>query len=383
MANSFQFIGKIQAIKATDKFTPVEKKIYDSGWTNATVKFSCVSGTNRIMCLVQGGKWENDSKNGPIKTINRDGDVIEVPWARRHEQSEIDKVIKYRKFIVDLADSNKRNRLKYALKVFENGNVPDELKQEVGCNTLEEVKTALEKSKSRCHEYLNEWDFAEYMAKVVASEKIKDSLFKISGVQEITYSPSKGRFYSNYRVNKVELVSNEEEQIARMFVDFYFDENCIDDSTFEDSGKAYLNGFTPYYDSSLKKTGFAPITSVVRDAKWLEVIKNRFSNGESEIKNIGLAVNVMNGSEQIKLTYDDLDDFTKEDVDCGMIKLEDAIKAAGGNKIGDSVQELRHCGWNARKNKVEETTYTKENMIPATIEAAKLEENVDIFDDDI
>lgn len=382
MANSFQFIGKIQAIKATDKFTPVERRTYDSGWSNTTVKFNCISGTNRIMCLVQGGKWESDSKNGPIKTIDRNGDKIEVPWARRYEQSEIDRVIKYRKFIIDLADSNKRNRLKYAEKVFESENIPEELKQEVGCNTLDEVKAALEKSKSRCHEYLNEWDFAEYMAKVVMSEKIKDSIFKISGVQEVAYNPSKGRFYVNYRVNRVELVSSEEEQTAKMIVDFYFDDNCIDDSNFEDSGKAYLNGFTTYYDSSLKKNGFMPITAVVRDEKWLDVIKRRFSNGESEIKNIGLAVSVINGAEILKITYDDLDEATKEDIDCGMIKLEDAIAAVRGNKLGDPISELRHCGWNVRKNKAEETTYTKADMKPATIEAVKPEEDVSIFDED-
>lgn len=382
MVNTFQFIGKIQAIKATDKFSPVEKKTYDSGWTNTTVKFNCISGTNRIMCLVQGGRWADDKKNGPISTLDKEKDVIEIPWAHRFEQSEIDKVIKFKRFIIDLADSKKRGRLKYAAKVFENGNATEELMNEVGCKTLDEVKAALEKSNSRCHEFLSEWDFAEYMAKVVASEKIKDSLFRISGMQEVQYSPSKGRFYTNYRVNRVELVSNEEVQSANMMVDFYFDENCIDDSNFEHTGKAYLNGFTNYYDNSAKKTGFMPITAVVRDAKWLDIIKRRFSDVESEIKNIGLAVSIIDGAEILQVTYDDLDDLTKEDVDCGMIKLEDAIAAVRGNKTSETIRELRHCGWRAGKNKTEETTYTKADMKPASIEDTTAKDGTDIFDDD-
>ena len=377
--NSFQFIGKIQAIKATDNFAPIERKNYDSGWTNTIVRFNCVSGTNRVMCLVQGGKWVDDKKNGSILTMDKDRNKIEVPWSRRHEESEIEKVIKYRRFIVDLADSNKRNRLKYALKVFENGNQTEELMQEVGCKTLDEVKAALEKSKSRCHQFLSEWDFAEYMTKVVASEKIKDSLFKISGIQENQYSPSKGRFYTNYRVNRVELVSSEEEKSTKMMIDFYFDENCIDDSSFENDGKAYLNGFTTYYDNSLKATGMMPIPVVVRDEKKLEIIKKRFTGGDSEIKNIGLAVDVIDGAEMLNITYDDLDDESKEDVDCGTVSLKDAIAALGRNKVGDRITELRYCGWNAKKNKVEDTTYKKEDMKPAEMKPTVADDD----DDDI
>ena len=61
--NNFTFVGKIQAIKDTESFHPVEKKTFDSGWSMTTVKFNCISGTNRIMCLVQGGKWNDEKKN--------------------------------------------------------------------------------------------------------------------------------------------------------------------------------------------------------------------------------------------------------------------------------------------------------------------------------
>jgi len=37
----------------------------------------------------------------------------------------------------------------------------------------------------------------------------------------------------------------------------------------------------------------------------------------------------------------------------------------GGNKIGERMTELRFAGLNPRKNKVEDTTYSVEDMIPA------------------
>ena len=100
MMNQFVFVGKIQGIKDSESFHPVEKKTFDSGWNMTTVKFNCISGTNRIMCLVQGGKWNDDKKN-VVKTIaktvtNEDGSVtrgekIEIPWSKRFDEKEIEK----------------------------------------------------------------------------------------------------------------------------------------------------------------------------------------------------------------------------------------------------------------------------------------------------
>ena len=66
--NNFTFVGKIQSIKDTESFHPVEKKTFDSGWSMTTVKFNCISGTNRILCSVQAGKWKDEKKN-VVKTI--------------------------------------------------------------------------------------------------------------------------------------------------------------------------------------------------------------------------------------------------------------------------------------------------------------------------
>ena len=178
MPNQFTFIGKIQGIKDSDKFHPVERKKFNSGWQNLTVKFNVMSNTNRILCMVQGGCWTDEKKN-VVKTFsksvtNEDGSVtkgepIEISWAKRFDEKEINKVAGFRKFVVDLGDVQMRYALQDAVKAFEDGEITDELIEKTGCNTLEEAKEALEKSMARRHVFLSEWDFAEYMTKVVDS----------------------------------------------------------------------------------------------------------------------------------------------------------------------------------------------------------------------
>lgn len=386
--NNFRFIGKIQEIKDSEKFHPVERRTFDSGWTQTTVKFNVISNGNRIMCLSQGGKWSKDEKN-VIHTFTKTttdangkvikGEKIDVKWDERFNPKTVDQIAGFKRFIVDLGDKQKRYRLEDAVKAFEAGTITDELITETECNTLEEAKEALEKSNKRRHIFISEWDMAEFMTKVVASEKIKDSLFLISGTQEIQYSAEKSRFYVNYSINRIELMREDASPNTNMFIDFYFSENCVDDSDFAESGKGYLNGYTTYYDNNAKSNGFMPITIVVRDEKKLSGMKRKLSAEDDAIKNISLVVNVIDGTEMAAITYDDLDDDTKADIECGFYSAEEAIRALGGSKAGARVTELRLVGPNPKRNKVEDTTFTVEDMTPAK---AIVEENDDLMDDE-
>lgn len=390
--NQFVFVGKIQGIKDSESFHPVEKKTFDSGWNMTTVKFNCISGTNRIMCLVQGGKWNDDKKN-VVKTIaktvtNEDGSVtrgekIEIPWSKRFDEKEIEKVAGYRKFVVDLGDAQMRYALQNAVKAFEDGNITDELIAKTGCNTLEDAKAALEKSMARRHVFLAESDFADFMVKVVASDKIKNTLFRISGYQEVQYSAEKDRFYVNYRVNRVDIAKEGLDEATDLSVDFYFGKNCVDDEEFDETSKGFINGYTTYWDSMTKKNGFMPMTFVVRDKAKLNVIKKRLSVDDDEIKNVGLVGEVIQGASMSAITYDDLSDEDKEDVDAGLVTLEELTAAMGGQKAGEKITEIRLKGFNARKKTVEDTTYTIDDMHPARADVKEDMEDVDLFDDDI
>lgn len=363
MANQFVFYGKIVPIKATEKFAPIDRKNFQSGWTNTTCKFNVISGTNRIMCVAQGGKWVDDNKN-VIKTTGQapEGggkrETVTIPWDKRFDQDQIDKVAGFRHYVVDLEDYNTRKNLRNIVKAFEDGTVTDEMIEEYGYDTAEKAKEALDKSNKRRHVFINAWDFAEYMTKVVVSEKIKDRIFKISGNQEISYN--NGKFYSNYMINRVELASGAE-QDTNMIVDFYFADDCVS----ENDGIAYLNGWSTYFDSSLKKNGFYPISVAIRNEKDIKLAKKKFVVDESEIANVGLAVSVIDGADRMEITMDDLDDETREEIEAGWVTFEEVVRAMGGNKLGDRVTELRFAGLNPRKKQVEDTTYSVDDMKPA------------------
>ena len=363
MPNQFIFYGKIIPAKETTSFHPIDRKDFSSGWTNTTCKFNVLSGTNRIMVTAQGGKWADDSRN-IIKTTGQkpeDGgkrETVTIPWDKRFDKEWIDKVAGFRHYIVDLEDKDARKKLNALVKAFEDGSVTDEMIEESGYNTLEDAKEALDKANKRRHVFISAYDFSEYMTKVVASDKIKDKIFRISGNQEISYN--NGRFYTNYMVNRVELASDAETS-TNMVVDFYFADDCVS----ENEDVSYLNGWSSYYDSSLKKNGFFPISIAIRNEKDLKLIKKKFVVGESEVANVGLSVNVIDGADRVEITMDDLDDETKEEIEAGWMTFEEVVRAMGGNKIGERITELRFAGLNPRKNKVEDTTYSVEDMKPA------------------
>lgn len=363
MANQFVFYGKIIQAKETTSFHPIDRKNFSSGWTNTTCKFNVLSGTNRIMVTVQGGKWVDDSRNSIITTGQKpEGggkrETVTIPWEKRFEKSEIDKVAAFRHYVVDLEDKDARKKLNALVKAFEDGSVTDKMIEKSGYDTLDDAKEALDKANKRRHVFISAYDFSEYMTKVVASDKIKDKIFRISGNQEISYN--NGRFYTNYMVNRVELASDAETS-TNMVVDFYFADDCVS----ENEDVSYLNGWSSYYDSSLKKNGFFPISIAIRNEKDLKLIKKKFVVGESEVANVGLSVNVIDGADRVEITMDDLDDETKEEIEAGWMTFEEVVRAMGGNKIGERITELRFAGLNPRKNKVEDTTYSVEDMKPA------------------
>lgn len=398
MADIFNFTGRIAIGKDSEKFHPIERKDFQSGWTNTTVKFNCISGTNRVLCVAQGGKWTSDKKN-TVKTFSKSttdengkvtkGEKIEIAWAKRFDASEIEKVAGFRKYIVDTGDYKMRYKLQDLVKAFENGTVTDEQMEQIGIDNLEDAKAALEKSQAKRREFIAEWDFAEFVAKLASSDKYKDKLFNISGNYEIQYNPDKNQFYTNYHVNRITLAPEDADAKTELKVDFYYGEDAWDDSNYEDTGKVLVNGWVSYYDSNLKKNGFRDITVVIREEneKKRNALKRKFTCEEG-IKQIGLTLSVIDGAEVIELTMDMLDDETREDIECGLLDFEDVKRELGGRAIGDRVSELRFAELTPKKNVAQDTVYTVDDMHPAREDVVEDDEDdeeediVDLFDDE-
>lgn len=406
MANLFNFCGKIALGKETEKFKPIERKKFTSRWTTTAVKFNCISGTNRVLCVAQGGKWEDDAKNS-VKTFSKSvtdengnvtkGTNIEIPWDKRFDKDQIDKVAGFRKFVCDTGDSKLRYKLQNLVGAFEAGNATDEMMEELSVYNLDDAKAALEKSWAKRKEFISEWDFAEYLVKVCQSDKLKDKKFKISGTYDVQYNPVNGKFYTSYHVSRVVLASSEVEPSTELKIDFFYGENAWDDDTYDETGKCFVNGWISYYDANkeVRKNGFMPLTVTVKedDEKVLNSLKNRKFNVEEGIKQIGLTLKVIEGAERVEITMDMLDEETREDIECGLLDFESVKKALGGNTYGDRISEIRFEELTENKNIPQDTTYTSADMHPARKEAAEekvvIEEQVidndlpfDLDDDD-
>lgn len=386
MANIFQFCGKITLGKESDRFHPVDRREWTSGWTNTTVKFNCISDTNRVLCTVQGGKFKDDKKN-VIKTFSRStadengnvvkGKPIDIRWEDRFNEDKIDSVAAFRRFICDTGDT----RMRYKLQdiVDEKVEISEEL-EAAGINSIDAAKAALEKSLSKKKIFLSEYDFAEYMARVAASEKFKDKLFYISGTYDVAYNADKQRYYTTYHVNRVVLAPDDAEPITELKIDFLFNSNGFDDSQYEESGKAHVTGWIQYYDSSVKANGFMPLTVAIKEnEKKVGALRRKFTiDDEDSIKQIGLTLKVVNGSERMEITMDMLDEETREDIECGILSFEEVKRSMNNSVMGERVSELRFMELTARKSTVQDTVYTLDDMHPAVLET----DVEDLFDDD-
>lgn len=388
--DKFNFCGKIALGRESDKFHPVDRREFQSGWMNTTVKFNCISGMNRILCMVQGGKWKVDNKN-IIKTYSKSttdengktikGEVIDIPWSKRFDPDEISKVAGFRKFTCDTGDTKMRYKLQDLVDAFENGNVTDEMMEQVGIDNEADAKAALEKSQAKKRVFLSEWDFAEHLVKVLQSGKYKDRLFYISGNYDVQYNPDKQQFYTNYHVNRVVLAPDDAEASTELKMDFFFGEDAWDDSRYEENGKCYVNGWVSYYDNNLKCNGFKPTVITIKEdnEKKLNALKRKF-NIDDGIKQIGLTLKVIEGAERVEITLDMLSEEEREDIECGLLDFEEVKRSMNNSVVGDRVSELRFIELTPKKNVVQDTIYTVEDMHPAM--AKQEDEVMDIFSDD-
>lgn len=342
----FSFVGSIHPMKNDNNGFAIQK--YDSGWMNERLKFIVSCGSNSHIVEINAGKWQDDSKN-VVYTMSRSNgsnksEKIQIDWNKRHDKKSIDKVAGWRIMTVDMDTYQNRK------KANDSGNKED-----------------IEKSEKRLHNFIAGTDFCEYVNKILGNDKIKDMKFRVNGNVNYTYSAKDDRYYSNYEVNKIYRVENDTETSSNISLDFYFEKGKLDDSDFEETGKALIDGYTTFYSNEAKKNCFCPVTIVFRGeqkqlAGWKKKVFDNFENTE-EVRKVDLICSCINGSDEVEITYDMLDDDTKENIDFGLTTLDDVIKSMRNDKVkGDRIQEIRivKLGKNSAQNGSEETDYTAE-----------------------
>lgn len=397
---NFELVGKLRLGKETDKFKPYQERVFDSGWVNKTLMFNAICGDNRHMLTIQGGTYQ-DRSDYKIKTCGPSGkddngnfvagEKLDIPWKDRLLDNNIQKVAENRKFIVDLEEHGRRVLLqRLSDRLHEGGSVSDEDLKSVGLTDEGQINEALEKSKKKRHEFISAWDQAEFMKKVFDSGKYNDQKFFIRGTITKQYSDQNQRWYENLTPQRIYLADDDAEEYSTGNAVVYFNHDAVDDGSLDEKGKYYINAYTLEYDFARAKNIPCPIQLVVNKAanegeeKKVKRIVDKFRIDDDKWKQYGVEFSMLNGSQKVEITPDMLTDDQKEDLECGLITMDDIRREYGGSVYGDRVQEYRVVKPIRGYTKgPQDTVYTDDDMKMPPLTDTQDDNGKDgLFDDD-
>ena len=397
----FEMIGKISLGKETEKFKPYSEHTYDSGWVKRKIMFNAICGDNRHLLTVDAGSFADG--HGDVYTFSKGlvddngnkvkGEPLKIPFKDRLTSPKLAEVAEFRKFVFDLEKPNRRYKLeKAAEKIKEGTSLTDEELKELGLESETEVNAALEKSNKKRHEFISEWDFAEFIKKVIDSGKYADKKFFIKGNAEYSYSDNKQQVYESYIPQRIYLAADDAEEYSTATIKMIFNKDSLDDMSVEEKGKYYVNGYMFEYDRNRKANIPVPVTVTIpvapddadeKTKKKVEAIKRKFTVDDDTYKEFGVEVNMLNGAQKVEITDDMLTDEQREDLDCGLITLDDIRADLGGSVYGERVQEyqFKKIARGYSRGRVD-TVYTEDDVVIKPIELELPDGVEDLFDDD-
>ena len=291
---NFEMLGKISLGKETEKFKTYSETTYDSGWVKRKIMFNAVCGDNRHLLSVDAGSFADG--HGDVYTfskgsVNEDGsrvkgETLKIPFKDRFTSPRLAEVAEFKKFIFDLEKPGRRYKLeKAAEKIREGTSLTDEELKEIGLGSEEEVNAAFEKSKNKRHEFISEWDFAEFIKEVIDSGKYSSSKFLIRGNGDYSYSDKKQQVYENYVPQRIYLADSDADEYSTGTIKILYNDESLDGMSVEEKGKYYVNGYMMEYDRNRKENIPVPVTVTIpaaaedadsKEKRKVESIKRKF-----------------------------------------------------------------------------------------------------------
>ena len=376
--NTFDWVGTIKPCKASERFTPYEERTFDSGWTNRTLRFNAVCGSNRHMLEIRGGCWVDAWKNKVMTFGNARGadgrsERLSIPWNKRFSDTEIEKVADFRKYIVDLGDAVLRRKLERLVRAFDDGTVTDEMMDEAGVHDEQTARAQIAALNGKRKTFITEWDFVECVQKMLQDESVQNMRFQIRG--NIEMSEYNGRFITRYVPNRILMVPDSTPFKSEGTFDVVYSAAAIDDGDVAESHKYRINTYTFCYDSSRKKRIACPVKLTLdqasdnddRDSRLRQVLLDNFMVKPTDgvaYKELGVKVDMIDGAEVIPLTEDMLTENELTLLALGVTTMQDIQRDRGNVVYGERVQEYRVKGF-ARgwMSGAKPTVYTDENMM--------------------
>lgn len=394
-------VGKIGLGKETAKFKPYSETTYDSGWVKRRIMFNAICGDNRHLLTVDAGSFADG--HGDVYTFSKGsvdkngervkGESLKIPFKDRLTSPKLAEVAEFKKFVFDLEKPGRRYKLEKASeKINEGTSLTDEELKELGIENESEVAAAFEKSKKKRHEFISEWDFAEFIKKVIDSGKYNNSKFLINGNGDYSYSDKQQRVYESYVPQRICLADDNANEYSTGTIKILYNNESLDDMSVEEKGKYYVNGYMMEYDHNRKANIPVPVTVTIlaatenaddKEKRKVESLKRKFTVEDDTYKELGIEVKMLNGAQKIEITDDMLTDEQKEDLDCGLITIDDIKAELGSNVYGDRIQEYQLLklarGYTKGRN---DTVYTSDDMVIKPIEEELPEGIENLFEED-
>ncbi|WP_233499521.1 hypothetical protein [Bacillus velezensis] len=132
-------------------------------------------------------------------------------------------------------------------------------------------------------------------------------------------------------------------------MDVFFTSESLDESSFEEEKRYFVDAYVLSYDNQAKKDRFFPQQLVINAQKLdfenelhmkrLDLLKNFFKVENDEVFHLQWVVNIFRGADEIEFTEEELTESQKEMIALGLNTLDD-FKPKGG-LLGENREENR------------------------------------------
>jgi len=341
--NTFEFVGKLNYGKE-----PVKLFNYDSGWNKKQLSVSINESQNNGVFIALEGGWSNNKENKILATTKKvfgeESSKIEIPWSERFNQDVVNSIPDFRKTVIDLTidseQKEKYGKLRSEIYNLENKEEGTQEDKEKLVSLYNQVKETVPYR----YEFLHTLDAVEFIEK--NGEKLKGKKFRAKGNVEVSYW--NGKFYTNYKIQSLELVDEETPNKLSAFVDLYFTKDVADKSAFKSEKTITYNTYILGYDGQHKKDVFFPYETVFNGSNYdwenpkhkahYNILDKFMTVKGKEVYHLPFHVKIVSGAEEKEFSEDDLTEEQKIMIEAGFNTLDDF---KGKRVFGDRVNEVR------------------------------------------
>lgn len=399
--NTYEFIGELGFMNE-----PVRSMRFDSGWTNTDLNLIInESKTNGQFVKLSGGMHVDNGKSnyayGMSKSVmGNQASNLKIEWDKRLDKDVLNLVADFSKVVIDLTEDRESLQEFYETKreIYK-----IESKEEENEADLEKLDELYEKLKTLApdrHEFVHPIDAIEFLMKgeayyrEVKGEKIteidveansilkkfKGRRFKVKGNIEMSYSAKKKQFYTNYAIQSMELVTDDEvKNKLSAQLDLFFAKGAEDKADFKKDKVLTYDTYIISRDNASGKDAFFPMQTVINASKLdlenpshagrLQFMRDIFETKAKKVNHIPFDVRIVRGSNEVEFTYEMLTAKQKQMVDLGLATVE-KFKPKDG-VVGDRIDEIRLISpvlenkgkGNNFEDGAVETDYTPEDLV--------------------